>query len=295
MTVGPYKRVGNRSQSSAHKSAYKSAYSAVPSNSVIIREAERAEALLRKLMCASPDDQTAWEICAAQYPKLKSLNSFAKQIVIRMFRSNPTFQGFKAEFKDPVLKSHVLFLLGTLCDEFDHIHTSPLYGMSVLDVGCGALSPYGTPDDKNGLTAQFYSEYPPIGAEILQILGAQTIGIDPRINSKEHYDYQVSYKHRAMEFIEIPKFLTTVKNPFDVMVCFNLFNRSGFAFYYSEPHEISGFLKMLKGGLSPQGLLYCNAPFLPSSPENRQLNEQVFIGAGLKVVYEGYFLVLQPA
>lgn len=268
----------------------------LPPSKRIQKDAERIETLLRQVLYESMGEQDSWETRASEFPQLKSLNNFSKQIITRMFRSNPAFQGFRIEFPEPVLKAHALFLLGTLCSDFDYLHTSPLQGLNILEVGCGALSSYWTSSqDERGLVEKFYGDNPPILAEILQMLGAQVTGIDPRVSDKETYEYQTSYKHRVMEFGDIPQWLTTVNTPFDVITCFNLFHKSNFAYYYSAPHEISAFLKSLKRSLSPRGLIYCSAPFIPSSEENKQLNVQVLKGAGFRVIYQGYDWILRPA
>jgi 2-polyprenyl-3-methyl-5-hydroxy-6-metoxy-1,4-benzoquinol methylase len=270
-------------------------HGALASTRRIANEAARVEELLRKLQFATTNQNDAWELYTSDYEKLHSLNSFGKQIVIRMFRSNPEFQGFKIDLPEPVLKPHTLFLLGTLCDEFDYVNTSPLFGLTVLDVGCGALSEYGGFDRPHReLLQRFYGDHPPIGAEILQILGAQTIGIDTRPNDKSVYAYHTSYKHRVMEFVDIKNWLQTNNSQFDVITCFQVFDRVNFAYYYSAPEDISRFLRYLRKSLAPQGLLYCSTPFMPFSEENRQLNRQVYTGAGLKPLYEGYYVILQP-
>ncbi|MBD2462403.1 class I SAM-dependent methyltransferase [Oscillatoria sp. FACHB-1407] len=260
--------------------------------SSILREAEKIEDILRKVLYFKTDVKDAWDVYTGDSSKLKNLNSFGKQIVSQMLRSNPEFQGFKVEFKDPVLKPDVLFLLGTLCDDFDHMNTSPLYGFNVLDIGCGSLSPYGSPE-KDNLLDRFYSDQPPIAAELLQILGAHTVGIDSRPNSREVYDYQTTYKHRTMEFCDVGKWLTSLDHSFDIVSCINLFNKSGFAYHYNLPHQIIHFLTGIRKAMSPGGLLYCTLPIIPSSPENKQLNEQIFNGSGFKVIYEGYYVILQ--
>jgi hypothetical protein len=287
MAVKPYRKSGG----SKHQS---SSQQLLPSRKKIQLEAERVEDLLRKLFSAGATAQDSWELYSSQYPKLKSLNGFGKQIVVQMFRSNPAFQGYKVEFKEPILKPHILFLMGTLCEDFDYMNTSPLYGMNILDMGCGALSSYGLAEDEDDLIDQFYRDHPPIGAELLQVLGAQTTGVEPRGNLKERYDYQVTYKHRVMEFNAIKDWLKTLNTPFDVITCFNLFNRADFSYYYASPHEISAFLRDLRHVLTPKGFLYCSPPFLSFSPENKHLNYQVFEGAGLKVVHEGYYFILRP-
>jgi hypothetical protein len=287
MTVQPSRRAGTRKH-------YLSSQKTLPPDGLILREAEKVEDLLRKLLCSQSDIQNVWDIYVDQYQKLHSLNRFGKQVVIRMFRSNPAFQGFKVDFNDPILKPHVLFLLGTLCDEFDHMNTSPLDGFNVLDVGCGALSSSGTAKAESNLLGQFYSDNPPIAAELLQILGAQTIGIDPRANSKEAYEYRVSYKHRIMGFGDIKTWITALDTSFDVISCFNVFSKTNFAYYYGSPQEVSGFLRGLKRGLAPEGLLYCDPPFLPCSTENKQCNYDVFTWAGFQVLYEGYYFILKP-
>jgi hypothetical protein len=287
MAVQPYRKAGTNKH-------YLSPQKALPSDGLILREAEKVEDLLKKLLRSQSDMQNVWNIYIDQYQKLHGLNRFGKQVVIRMFRSNPAFQGFKTDFNDPILKLHVLFLLGTLCAEFDHMNTSPLYGFNVLDVGCGALSFHGTAKADSDLLSQFYSDNPPIAAELLQILGAQTIGIDPRANSKEIYDYQVSYKHRVMGFVDIKTWITALDRSFDVISCFNLFSKANFAYYYGSPEEVSSFLRGLKRGLSPEGLLYCDPPFLPCSAKNKQYNHDVFTWAGFQILHEGYYFILKP-
>jgi hypothetical protein len=269
----------------------------LPKPEWIAREAADIEALLRSISYSAlniTEQEVSIDALLDRYPRLKSLNSFGKQIVIRMMRSNLAFQGYKVDFKDHVLKPHVLLLIGTLCQNFDSLNTSPLAGCKVLEVGSGALAPYAPPREDHDLLAQFYSDHPPITAEILQMLGAQTIGLDPRANSKETYQYQTSYKHRIVEFVDLQDWLATVEEKFDVVTCFHVFNRSSFMYYYETPEQISKFLKGLRAVISPQGLLYSGTPILPISPENVEMNRKIFQDAGFKVIYEGYYLILEP-
>ncbi|MDX2214426.1 MAG: hypothetical protein SFY66_14135 [Oculatellaceae cyanobacterium bins.114] len=289
MSVKPYRMIGagvgiTKSQVFNQRSSFKT--------DLILREAEKIEDILRKILYSKADVKDVWDVYVGDNSKLRNLNSFGKQIVSQMLRSNPGFQGFKVEFKDPVLKPDALFLLGTLCDDFDHMNTSPLYGLNILDIGCGSLSPYSS-TEKDNLLDQFYSDQPPIAAELLQILGARTVGIDSRPNSKEVYDYQTTYKHRTMEFSDVGKWLTGLDYLFDVVSCISLFNKAGFAYHYNLPHQIIQFLTSVRKAMALGGLLYCTAPIIPSSPENRQLNEQIFNGSGFKVLYEGYYIILQ--
>lgn len=290
MSVKPYKTIGAGSgianlQALNKQTAIQATF--------ILREAEKIENLLRQVLYFKADIKDAWDVYASDISKLKNLNSFGKQIVSQMLRSNPEFQGFKVEFKDPVLKPETLFLIGTLCDDFDHMNTSPLYGLNILDIGCGSLSPYLS-TEKDNLLDRFYSDQPPITAELLQILGAHTVGIDTRPNSKEVYTYQTTYKHRTMEFCDIGKWLTTLDYGFDVVSCINLFDRSAFAYHYNLPHQITQFLTTVRKSMLSKGFLYCTAPLIPSSPDNKRINLQIFNGAGFKVIYEGYYLILQP-
>lgn len=269
----------------------------LPKPEWVAREAADIETLLRNISYAAlnlGDAGASVDAFLDRYPRIKSLNSFAKQIVIRMMRSNPTFQGYKVDFKDHVLKPHILLLIGTLCQNFDSMNTSPLAGCKVLEVGCGALAPYAPPREDHDLLAQFYSDHPPIAAEILQMLGAQTIGLDPRANSKEIYQYQTSYKHRIVEFVDLKDWLSTVEEKFDVITCFHVFNRSSFMYYYETPTQIAQFLRSLRTVISPQGLLYSGTPVLPISPENIETNRQIFRDAGFKLIYEGYDLIAEP-
>ena len=267
----------------------------VPSSSSIVSEAAKIEALTKDILYCKLGLKEHTEVQINEHPKIKNLNNFGKQIIIQMMRSSSDFKGFKVDIKEHILKSDVLFLIGTLCQDFDHMNTSPLFGYKVLDIGCGALSSYVPSEENEDLLVQFYNDHPPIGAEILQILGAEVIGIDPRENSKYKYEYQVSYKHKIMEFIEISNWLKTLENKFDVLTCFNLFNKHSFLYYYNSPKEISGFFSELRKAISPQGLLYTNAPVLAISPENKYINHKIFGKAGFKVLYEGYYYILQPA
>jgi hypothetical protein len=260
---------------------------------VVRREALRIEDLLKKLLYSKTDVDDCWDVYTHNDSKLRNLNSFGKQIATQMMRSNPDYQGFRVEFKDPALKPDVLFLIGTLCDDFDHMNTSPLYGFNILDVGCGALSPYGNSKDKENLVERFYSDQPPIAPELLQILGAHAIGIDPRSHDRQVYDYPTSYKHRTINFPEIPQWLSSLDYCFDIISCLSLFNKSSFGYYYSLPEDITQFLKLLRRATSPKGLLYCTHPFIPSSEENQQLNHQIFSDAGFNLLHEGYYLILQ--
>ncbi|MBW4522371.1 MAG: class I SAM-dependent methyltransferase [Scytolyngbya sp. HA4215-MV1] len=270
----------------------------LPKTEAIAAEAAQVEMVLRNLLysMASLPNPVALSIDEKleDYPKLKSLNSFGKQIVIRMMRSNPAFEGYKVDFKDHILKPHVLLLISTLCNTFDLMNTSPLTGLKVLEVGCGALSTYAAAKDAHDLLAQFYADHPPINSEILQMLGAQTIGIDPRANCKDTYRYQTSYKHRIVEFVDLENWLKTIEDKFDVITGFHVFNRSSFLYHYDSPEQISRFLKNLRKVISPQGLFYSSAPVLPISPENVELNHQIFGDAGFRPIYEGHYFILEP-
>jgi SAM-dependent methyltransferase len=270
----------------------------LPKTEIIAAEAAQVEMVLRNLlysMSSSPDQASlSLDEKLDSYPKLKSLNSFGKQIVIRMMRSNPTFEGYKVDFKDHILKPHVLLLISTLCNTFDLMNTSPLTGLKVLEVGSGALSSYAAAKDAHDLLAQFYADHPPINSEILQMLGAQTTGVDPRANCKETYRYQPSYKHRIVEFVDLEDWLKTIDDKFDVITGFHVFNRSSFLYHYDSPDQIARFLKNLRRVISPQGLLYTGAPVLPISPENVALNHQIFGDAGFKTIYEGQYFILEP-
>lgn len=270
-------------------------YRVLPKKAVILREAQAIEALLKRLLLHS-ESVLQWELQLDRYPKLKQLNSFGKQIVIRMLRSSYRFQGFKIEFDNHILKPHILFLLGTLSDEFDYMHTSPLNGVKALDIGCGALSEYSAAplETTTDLITQFYLDRPPILAELLQMLGAQSVGVDPRENCADTYEYQVSYRHHISDFPGIASWLGKLKYKFDLMSCFNLYARQGFAYYYQTPEELTQFFKGLRHGLSPQGLLFTTAPLPPSSLENQQSNRQIFSQAGFQVLYEGYYMILEP-
>ncbi|HEY9625039.1 MAG TPA: hypothetical protein V6C78_32230 [Crinalium sp.] len=291
MSAKPYKTIG-AGAGIGNLQVFSQGTSRIQTNAVR-REAERIEDLLRKLLYSRTDLEDGWDVYTHDYQKLRNLNSFGKQVAMQMLRSNPAFQGFRVEFKDPALKPDALFLVGTLCNDFDHMNTSPLYGINVLDVGCGSLSPYGNAKDKDSLVEQFFSDQPPIATELLQILGAHTVGIDPRHPSREVYDYQTTYKHRTMDFSDISKWLTTLDYCFDVVSCLNLFDKSNFAYYYSLPEDLSRFLKLLRRAMSPKGLLYCTHPFLPSSEENQQTNRQIFNEAGFDILHEGYYVILQ--
>lgn len=259
----------------------------------IAAEAAEIEDLLKK--CFALDDTSAEQSIEwmDQIPKIKHLNSFGKQILIRMFRSNRRFWGYKVDFNSQSLKPAVLFLVGTLCDSFDHMNTSPLYGLSVLDIGCGALSTYVKPDDDSRLIEQFYGDHPPIAAEILQMLGAKTVGVDPRHHCRDDYEYQVSYAHRAVEFGAIESWLDELSERFNVISCLNLFSRHSFLYHYAASDEFIQFFTRLWTKLMTGGLVYTTPPFAPSSEENCSANRAVFAAAGFNILHEGYYLILQ--
>lgn len=269
-------------------------YRVLPKPSDVVREAKRMEQLLKR-MILSPE-AIAPDVLFGRHPMLKHLNNFGTQIVIRMSRSCDRFQGFKIDFDAHVLKPHVLFLAGTLCDDFNHLHTSPLNGVRALDIGCGALSAYGGDPETSDLLAQFYHDHPPILPEILQMLGAHTIGLDPRHNDPSQYSYQPIYKHKTSDFTDIHDWLSrlSANQKFDLISCFNLFSRQSFAFHYHSPEQIIEFFKGIRRGISPEGLLYTSAPLLPSSSEYRRTNRKIFAKAGFKIIYEGYYFILEP-
>ncbi|MBD1863789.1 bifunctional 2-polyprenyl-6-hydroxyphenol methylase/3-demethylubiquinol 3-O-methyltransferase UbiG [Trichocoleus sp. FACHB-46] len=266
----------------------------LPPVKLIVSEAAKIEALSRDLLHTKLGIKENFDVQIDEYPKIHNLNSFGKQIVIQMMRSNPSFKGFKIDLKDHILSPHILFLAGTLCGNFDHMNTSPLYGFKVLDIGCGALSSYAPSPDDEDLLVHFYNDHPPIAAEILQILGAQVTGIEPRPHNKQEYSHPLSYKHKVMEFSEIGDWLPSAEEKFDVIACLHLFSRSDFLYTYSSPEQITDFFRNFRKAISPQGLLYTSVPLLPASPENQETNQQIFREAGFKVIYEGYYWILEP-
>ncbi len=269
-------------------------YRILPDPKAIANDAEQIETYLHKLIL-EPDTIQDADAYFDQFPALKHVNSFGKQVVIRMIRSSDRFQGFKIDFDNHILKPHILFLVGTLCDDFSHLHTSPLDGLRLLDIGCGALSAYLSLSERSpNLLTQFYDDHPPIEAEIMQMLGAQTYGIDPRDNDAVEYNYPIAYKHIQTEFSDVAPWLQKVKSKFDVITCFNLFSRNSFTYHYHSPKAIAEFFKGLRAGLSRHSLVYTSAPLLPSSQENRDTNRRIFDQAGFRILYEGYYVILEP-
>lgn len=266
-----------------------------PRTKAIIREAEDIKHILMQLSCLPADDLAAQHSLIEQHEKIKHLNSFGKQLLIRMFRSNDRFWGYKVDFDQHILKPSVLFLVGTLCDSFDYMNTSPIFGLSVLDVGCGALSTYGVPDKEQDLLTQFYADRPPIATEMLQMLGAKTIGLDPRANRADEYKYDVAYKHFKIEFDDIDAWLQNSPHRFDVISCMNLFNRQSFLYDHNSYEDTADFFEILHKGLATDGLLYTSPPMIPSSEENRCTNRRIFTRAGFRILHEGYFLILTQA
>ena len=258
----------------------------------IIREAQRIELFFSQVMQLGGLSDESWDRCQ-DYPKLRQLNSLGKQIVIRMFRSNPRFQGYKVDFDRHMLNPSVLFLAGSLSSQFDYANTSPLFGLNILDIGCGALSEYAVPDKSANLLSQFYGDRPPIGAELLQMLGAKTIGVDPRSHCTDTYHYQMSYRHRMAEFDEMDQWIKEYVSTFDVVSCLNVLKRQSFLYGHPDPENITDFLKNVRRSLVSNGLLYMTAPLAPSSPENRQTNRQIFSRAGLRILHEGYYLIAE--
>ncbi|MGJ3250863.1 MAG: hypothetical protein ACFE0J_07000 [Elainellaceae cyanobacterium] len=258
-------------------------------------EAEKIEDLLKKYFRSQSAGASDLDLLLDEYSKLKHLNSFAKQIVIRMLRSNRRFWGYKVDVNNRIVKPHILFLIGTLCDEFDYMNTSPLYGLRVLDIGCGALSNYGSVDDDDDLLNQFYGDRPPMAAEMLQLLGAQTIGIDPRSHCSQTYDYRVSYKHQIVNFDAIENWLNAFSHPFDVISGFNLFSRPGFLYHYWSTDRVVALFRKLRQQLEPRGLLYTSSPLPPASLENRHTNRQIFTKAGFEILHEGYYFIAKPS
>ena len=242
---------------------------------LVIQEANKIELFFSEIMQLNGFHEKAWDSCQ-QYPTLKQINSLGKQIVIRMLRSNPRFRGYKVDFDNHMLSPSVLFLAGSLCDQFDYAHTSPLFGMNVLDIGCGALSEYAPYDKDANLLSQFYGDRPPVGAELLQLLGAKTTGLDPRKHCSDTYDYQVSYRHRIVEFEDMGEWIKDHINTFDVVSCLNVLKRHSFLYGHPDPEDITDFLAGVRRSLVPQGLLYSTSPLPPSTHDNRQTNRRIF-------------------
>jgi hypothetical protein len=267
----------------------------LPTAKQLVKEAKRIEELLKRLML-DLDTDTPPKVVLGRYPTLKQLNNFGTQIIIRMCRSSDRFHGFKMDFDQHILKPHILFLVGTLCDDFNHLHTSPLNGIRALDIGCGALSSYGPDLDTSDLLAQFYQDHPPVTPEILQMLGAHTIGLDPRQHDSDEYSYQSIYKHKVSEFTDVQPWLSrlSVTQKFDLISCFNLFDRPSFAFHHHTPETITEFFKGIRRGLTSEGVVYTSAPLLPSSSEHRRTNRKIFAKAGFKIIHEGYYFILEP-
>lgn len=269
-------------------------YRLLPKPNIVRTNAAAMEALLRDIvLCDGSTDP--FEVASSR-PALKYINTFGTQVVMRMLRSAHRFQGFKIEFDHHMLKPHVLFLFGTLVNEFDLANTSPLTGIKALDVGCGALSDYASSslEKTTDLLTQFYLDHPPVLAELLQLLGAQTFGVDSRSNDPDTYAYTPIYRHITLPFNEIQAWLQKLHQPMDLITCFNLFDRPHFSYHYSSPIELTRFFKGLRAGLSDQGLLFTSAPLLPSSPQNRAMNQRIFKNAGFRMVYEGYYIILEP-
>lgn len=270
-------------------------YRVLPKPAAVVSSAAAMEMILRN-MVLDGDPFAAWEGAIATQPYLKYLNGFGTQVVIRMLRSAQRFQGFKVEFDQHVLKSHVLFTLGTLVNDFDIANTSPLMGVKALDIGCGALSDYASSalESTTDLLTQFYLDHPPILAELLQLLGAQTLGVDPREHAPSTYSYTPTYRHVSLSFPEIQGWLQKLRQPVDLICCFNLFHRPDFSYHYPSPQRLSSFFKGLHTGLSPQGLVFTSTPLIPATDENRMMNRRIFTNAGFRVIYEGYYMILEP-
>ena len=258
----------------------------------IVHEAQRIELFFSQIMQLGGLIEESWERCQ-DYPKLRQLNSLGKQIVIRMLRSNRRFQGYKVDFERHMLSPNVLFLAGSLSSQFDYANTSPLFGLNILDIGCGALSEYAPFDKDANLLSQFYGDRPPIGAELLQMLGAKTIGVDPRSHCSQTYDYQISYRHRMAEFDEMDQWIKDYINTFDVVSCLNVLNRQSFLYGHPDPESITEFLTNVRRSLISNGLIYMTAPLAPSSFENRHTNRQILSRAGLRILHEGYYLIAE--
>lgn len=277
----------SRASSKAATSSFSAREKAIAAQSAVV------ESLLGKLDGCGEDCPEAQTAFINQHVTLKHLNSFGKQLVIRMFRSSDRFRVYKVDFDHYILPHSVLFLIGTLCESFDYANTSPLFGINFLDVGCGALSRYSQTDTDQDLLAKFHSDRPPITAEMMQMLGAKTIGVDPRENSAEDYTYQVGYRHLNMEFEAIAPWLKNTQQQFDIISGLDLFSRQGFLFNHATSETAAAFLKGLRRGLASKGLLYVSPPYVPSSAENRCANRRIFTRAGFRIVYEGYFIILQ--
>lgn len=127
----------------------------------------------------------------------------------------------------------------------------------------------------------------------MQILGAKAIGVDPRENRSSDYDYEVGYRHLKMEFEDINTWISETQQQFDIISGLHLFSRQGFLFSHSTPENSVTFLKGLRRGLVPRGLLYLSPLYVPSTSDNRCANRRIFTRAGFQILYEGYFIILQ--
>ncbi|MDX2100120.1 MAG: hypothetical protein SFW36_20280 [Leptolyngbyaceae cyanobacterium bins.59] len=273
----------------------------VPAASVLSRKAQEVELLLEEIVRFQLGLQEYPEARIEQHSTIKNLISFSKQIITQMMRSNNRYRGYKVDTQNLIPSVKLLFLIGTLCEDFGYMNTSPLYGYNILDLGCGALSTYIEPEfpffqvkKEEEFLNQFCKDHPPLGAEILQILGARVIGLDPRAHDKAEYEYQTTYKHRAIEFNKIKEWLPSVETKFEVISCLSLFNKYDFAYHYSTSRQIAYFLNTLRSILMPKGILYSDPPETPCTPEAREMNRRIFQQAGFRVIYEGYFYILEP-
>ncbi|OLP18891.1 hypothetical protein BST81_08220 [Leptolyngbya sp. 'hensonii'] len=282
-----------RTQSKLRKTAPPSHLRVLPSPEVISQRATDLAPLIKAILDFKLGQSEYPEALLEQYPQIKNLNSFSKQVTTQMLRSNSRYQGYKVETKNYLLKPSTLFLLGTLCGSFDYMNTSPLYGSTILDIGCGALSPYWEENKQDDLMVQFLNDRPPIRAEVLQLLGGRITGIETRPNAKPEYDYQVSYKHRVMPLGELGSWASNLSDRFDLITCLGVLDRYEFSLCYPSPRELTRLFMGLRKILSPQGLLYADIPLIPASPAHRQTNQQIFQQAGLRIIHAGCCYVLE--
>lgn len=116
-------------------------------------------------------------------------------------------------------------------------------GKKVLDLGCGSPEAYVLEDT-------FRDRYPPFVAEMLTTLGADVTGVDIRPNDTATYD------HRVLDLAQ-PDWTTTLEPPYDIVLCFSLFNAPESPFEYDNA-LCEHVLEDVHALLAPGGLLVAN-------------------------------------
>jgi len=116
-------------------------------------------------------------------------------------------------------------------------------GLRVLDLGCGSTEDYVLEDT-------FRDRYPPFFAEMMTKLGASVMGIDIRPQAN------AGYNHLVLDLAD-PSWAAAVKETYDVIACFSLFNAPASPFEH-DAVLCDRLMDDMRDLLTPEGIVIAN-------------------------------------